>query len=499
MDAKAGTSTVANTSAAGYWKRIAIAAEALAGQSSVAASTLAGSQLRAAKAFEIIGGTQAAGASANRSRSGYIKRIVTALDAKNGAPTVGSLGKRFKTGLSTYAGVPGGGSQASLYLGNVATKVAIPSALNGTNRQFNSRKHHYMRDNVTQIKIRLPNWYWARGASGLEVAGTGTIGYEAAIEYPEGVYTRVTFAGVNAGVATGGNEVESDWCNVAIPKGAGFWVRVFANASHNIVFNAGIASPVTDQADEALGDAMEFAVSGVTNKVMGGTITPTVTNASSPIFGPVAILAMTREPTVFIDGDSREWGLLETYGNAGDLDGDRGVLAKIIGPSFGYINAGGSGDSYQAWLTSNTRRLALASYCSHVFLGKGVNDMRVSGSGLARSSAAVLADQQTAIGLYAGKTILVKTIEPSSNGTFADLAGQTVDAGTANIQAFNVAQRAKPTGVSVCFDVASAVEAPTAAGKWVPNYTSDGLHHSAASHAAIKAANVINPALITRT
>lgn len=96
LETAAGASTSANTNEAGYWKRIAASAESLAGTSSVANDNIAGYQLRTAIALESIAGTS--GAEENANESGYLKRIVDALEVQSGAVETGSLLHRLLLG-----------------------------------------------------------------------------------------------------------------------------------------------------------------------------------------------------------------------------------------------------------------------------------------------------------------------------------------------------------------------------------------------------------------
>ena len=402
-------------------------------------------------------------------------------------------------GMLGQGGGIGGVPLSSLYLGQVATKARIPSASSTTNKQFNSRSHHIARDNITSLKVVLPNWWWDRGATLLEKNLGGTITYTCAIEYPSGTFTQVKFSGSASVVAANNSSVLSDFVNVTIPSGSAFWVRVFATSATGIVFGAGTVTPSAPQCDSGNGEAMNYAASGLTDLTMGGTITPTTTGNGAPYFSPSAIVAMTRQPSVFLKGDSRVWGL----GDAFDSSGDLGELARSIGAVYGYINAGCSGDTIALYLTSKANRLSLVQYCSHVLDETGINDLRAAGGN--RTSAAVLTDLQTAYADYTGKRILRTTIPPASTSSdnFATLANQVLDTNQAQIAAFNNSIRAGLANVLRYFEVADVVESSRNSGKWIVNgtanaYTIDGLHESPTAYALVKSSGAINTAQITR-
>lgn len=96
-----------NLGPAGWWKRIALAAEGVAGVSSSANSTITGYMKRTAVALETISGTS--GAEENASEAGYLKRIAEAMEVETGVGT-GSFSSRIVTAAATFTGSGGGGS-----------------------------------------------------------------------------------------------------------------------------------------------------------------------------------------------------------------------------------------------------------------------------------------------------------------------------------------------------------------------------------------------------
>lgn len=391
----------------------------------------------------------------------------------------------------------------SLYLGQVATNSRMPTNRSTTNKQANSRTHHIARDDITSLKIELPNWYWVRSTAGPETNGGGNITYSAAVEYPAETFTQILFSGATSAVVSSGNSVLSDYCDVSIPSGASFWIRTYASAVTAIVFSEGNASPYTAQRDNGNGEAYAYAASGVSNLTMGGTITSNITGLSDPVFCPTAIVAMTRKPSVLIIGNSREWGFNDTF----DASGDQGDIARSIGASYGYINMGSAGDFCSAFITAHTKRAALQQYVSHVIIGDVINALRAGGSGQNKSAVTVLGEVQTILGYFSTKRCYTTTCGgPSTTSTdnWATTANQTVNANNAEYTAYNDAIRA---GVENCvgyFEIADQVESASNSGKWwvtgvAQATTLEGLHGIQASYLRIKNSGAIDTALINRT
>lgn len=382
------------------------------------------------------------------------------------------------------------------YLGAVATGARISTTTSTTNKQFNSRSHHVARDTISGLRIELPAWWWQRKTSGTftqyrEHPAGGPITYSAAIEYPEGTFTPVTFDGAASAAVAGGSSILSDMAAVSIPNGASFWVRTYSTSAWGIIFEDG-DSGVTTVIDKANGEAMEYAASGVVNKTMGGTIVDN-NAAAGPIFRPTAIVAMTRQPTFLFTGDSKAWG----FGDTPTAGGDAGELERLIGPNYGYINAGSSGDWLNVFRDHGTRRAALQQYVSHVVVQAAINSLRSGGSGQNKTAAAVLAEQQQVLAMFPNKSRIVTTTAPqsASSNSWADQAGQTVNANSAQIIAFNDAVRAGVANSIGHIDLADAAEPTRNAGKWRTNgtaraFTTDGLHATPLGYEQVNALTI---------
>lgn len=386
------------------------------------------------------------------------------------------------TFLNTLNRVLGKPRARELYLGAVATGGRISNNFSLSNKQFNSRSHHVARDTISGLRIELPAWWWQRKTSGTytqyrehPVGGPAT--YRAAIEYPEGTFTQVMFNGSASAEVAGGGAVLSDMTPVSIPEGASFWVRTYASSAWGIIFEDGDGGQTT-VIDRANGESLEYAASGLADKTLGGLIVDS-NAAAGPIFRPTAVVAMTRKPTFLLTGDSRAWG----YGDTPNALGDAGELERLIGPNYGYMNVASSGDWLNIFRDHGTRRAALQQYASHVVVQAAINSLRSGGSGQAKTAVQVLAEQQQVLEMFPTKTRIVTTTAPStsSSNNFVDQAGQTVNANSAQIIAFNEAVRAGVANSVGSIDLADAAESSRNSGKWKTNgtaraFTSDGLH-----------------------
>lgn len=400
-------------------------------------------------------------------------------------PSGWSVISTFDAGGVTLRVIAQGGVQPTSYLGVVATNLRMPTASTTSNRQFNSRSHHKARDTISALQINLPGWWWQQ-ASGAgftqyrEHPTQGTATYRASIEYPEGTFTQITFSGSVSGTANAGQDMLSDSVAVSIPEGASFWVRVYMTSTWGMIYFAGDNN--TPVGDNNYGERLEYAASGIVDKTMGGTITNTGTSIGRPQYSPIAIIAQTVKPSILLVGDSRVWGQNDTF----DADGNKGELARGLGPHFGYINVGSAGDSPSDYLVSNSRRTALAQWCSHVVSQSAINALR-SGSGQNKTASTVLAEQQQILALFPNKRRLTTTTmtRTSSTDSWATTANQTPIDVSARIIEYNEAIRAGVPNSIGYFDIADTLETSRNSGIWrTPGFTIDGLHASPTGYAA---------------
>lgn len=370
--------------------------------------------------------------------------------------------------------------QGTPTLRQVATGTFINNVQHGANKQANTRTPHYMRGNAAALQIVLSNW-WVGAA---EVNGSGTDTYTAALEYPAGTFTQITFGGGNvSGSAAPGANLISD-AVVAPPMGAKFWIRLFLSSTGLIKYQSYYAGDGTAQA--------EFAVSGLADKTMSGSMTVTGSTDAGAIV-PCAIIGLSTVPSVGIYGDSISVG-------RGDSDGAGRALQGHLGRAFGAVvpagHVGISGDTLVNFLASNSKRMALASYFTNIGVNIGIND--VTGGA---SAATVQTNTNTMLGLFGSKPIAVCTMSPVSSSTdaWATTANQTTSAANSTRAAVNTQRLTTLPLAKVVYDVNPVVENVTSPEDGIWNITggantNDGTHHNANSAGRIAAA--INTSLL---
>lgn len=288
---------------------------------------------------------------------------------------------------------------ATPYLGQVATGTAFPDTSSSTvNKNTMSRSAHVARDNITSVQVGFANWLV--GGTGAEQNPGGTAELTASIEYPSGTFTQLLFGGTPTANLANGATIFSDAASVAIPNGSSFWVRIWFLGSAEGLFKA--------FRNTAAGDAMAFAASGLVDQTLSGTV---VDGGFNGIYRPIAIIAQTKKPSIFIAGDSRPNGANDTYSGSSTFIGD---IARSIGPSFAYINGGTNNAQLANWLGGGAaNRLSLVQYCSHVINELGINDFNSGGK-----SAAQMESQQASFrALLGGKPLYLMTLEPFSSST----------------------------------------------------------------------------------
>lgn len=353
------------------------------------------------------------------------------------------------------------------YLGQVATGTFINDNIHPNNTQSNSRTPHYARQNITSLQIVIPNWYVI---SQTETNGSGTATWTASVEYPAGTFTQILFAGVASGSVTAGNNLISDAVTVSIPNGAKFWIRMFQTTTGRIMYQQYYAGDGTAQ--------IEFGVSGLADKTMSGTLSTTVGSKDAAIIAPCAIIANTTLPSVGVYGDSISVG-------RGDSDGVgralQGHLGRAFGAQFACGHVGISGDSISKLLASNSKRIGLLQYFSHVAINMGIND--ITGGA---SAATVQSDTNSMISLFGSKPVAVCTMSPVSSGTWTTVGGQTTSAFNSVRVAVNTQRLTNLPLARFVFDVNPTVENTPSPedGLWTITggaNTDDGTHHNAVS------------------
>lgn len=376
------------------------------------------------------------------------------------------------------------------YLGPIATRTFFPNVLDTGNSTLMSRSYHIARDTITQLQIALPNFYVTGGTG--ETAPTGTVVFTASIEYPAGTFTQVKFGGASTSpTVANGSFVLSDFVTVNIPNGTPFWVRIFLNNSgaSSVVHKSDVAKST------ALGDAQ---IPGGTDLTMGGTVIDT--GGLNYSFWPAAILGVTKNFSVFIVGDSR---CVTTTDAINDATGDNGELTRALGPRYGYINGGVSGDTAKAFLASHTARLAIGQYASHVIIQSCLNDV-----GASRSLSQVQQDLVNIRSLFPQTIKFLTTTEignTTSTDSWATVQNQTPQApftrGPSDVMALlnawkrglalppNLANGSPPLIFDGFIEVSDIIETARDSGIWkAPGFTNDGIHPSPGAFSQIATA-----------
>ncbi|MDE0878195.1 MAG: hypothetical protein OSB00_05950 [Sphingomonas bacterium] len=384
------------------------------------------------------------------------------------------------------------------YKGLVATRLNIPSLINSAYRQVAFRRWHIARDAVASIQIAFPNWIANNVA--LEAGSGGTAIFRAAIERLDGTIQPFTWGGTATSpvVADGGQTPLSDSLPLATPLKSGEWfaIRGYGEFSAGIILNS-----LADSALGSAGDAVEYAQSGLADKTVSGTISATPTSVS---FGPCLIVGDTRRASALLIGDSRVKGGASAPGiDTGDAAGDLGELARSIGPRMAYVNCGTASERLDQFLTANARRLALATYASHIVANYAINDLLGN-----RTAASILADIATLAESPSlkGKPIAWTTIGPrtSSSDDWTSVANQTPFAQDGERRTLNAALRARRVaGLADVFDTAAAYESAIDSGRFVvgeggEKVTSDGLHLLASGTRRIQRSGLVDAGRLTR-
>jgi len=437
--------------------------------------------------------------------------------------------------ISTGSGVsmiPGGSSAPQgQTLRNIATRCRVNALPYSTNlTALMSRTYHVNKGNnivaSTGVKVVYGNWYAQSGSPG-EVGGAVPFNLYVAIEYPFGTFTLGKFSGANFIAVPASTTVVSDAIPVAIPNGAAFWVHMLClstggdgfmpvsqlkvSQSNNTPYGTYTTAPNIES------NLWQWTSTQWASNVVDPTVL--ITTATAPVTGqnnnnsnfniyPLAILSQSNVPSILCIGDSRVRGqndavyataVTPTAAQPADYaTWGTGQACRGIGMVYPYTNVGTDGDTVQQFNATNTLRLALQQYHTHVTLNYGINDITAG-----RSLATIQAALQSCWALFnipvSHQTVLPKT---TSTDSWATVANQTVDTANSVRTGLNDWLRGRPTPLSAVFDVTAILESAPNSGKWnamdgVPasqNVTTlDGLHPSPYGYKLIQYADVFYP------
>lgn len=350
----------------------------------------------------------------------------------------------------------------------IATRGSVSEGQNDTAARIYYCAGAFARDNIQRLKVVWSHWWGnaQRPAGNLTIMG-------AEIEYPTGIFTPITFNGGAASVVAAPlTNVTSDWVYVNIPDTSLFHARGLYDGCCN----------QTRGPNSTIGEGSVYPATGLTLS----TARAAAFNANAT-FTPSAIIGETNKPCAMILGDSLASGLGDTYQRA---DGSYGAMGGALN-AYAWaqmVQWGGSPADYLA--AAGPLQAELVSYASDIVAEFGANHLFDSDT-----AAKTLGDQASIRALYPDKAFHLTTITPktTSNNNWIDLAGQTVTANEAEIQAYNVLALANAMGYAPPLDIASVLEYVRGGGKWkfdgtANKYTIDGVHCSPYAYGLFAAA-----------
>lgn len=381
------------------------------------------------------------------------------------------------------------GTQPSPYTGLVGTRAKVPASYDTANKQMMAQSFFYTRATTSSLQVRFACWYENISASNAEAAPGSNCVVKASVEYPTGTCTPLLFSGSSSVTITAGSDVLSDALSISIPNNTKAFIREYMTNASGLIY--------TDQVgDWTTGDRINVGVSGIADQTVTCTAVTLVAGSMSL---PLAIVGQVpgSQPSVCILGDSIADGTADVYsGSSGDL----GIIARSIGPTFGYINMGVNSDASSRFNASHTQRAKLLSYCSSAISEYGHNNFAADGESLAtmEASLATLYTTLTA-NLIGAKTIIQTTILPwtTSTDSWATTVNQTTSGFQASVAGYNTDLLAASVGPPGGFyNTSSVLGTGTNNSLWIvspsPPYTADGVHPQPVGYALIQSSGIIN-------
>ena len=364
----------------------------------------------------------------------------------------------------------------------VATRAwtSIDAFPGSAGNSVQTRTEHVARVAITKLAIAAPN-FWVhqsfQGTPGAPLAAdTGNQEYgfgatstvTAAVEYPAGTFTRITFGGATSGTIPDKSVLVSDEVAVTIPKGAHFFVRmhlVNVNGVPDTYYTT-----TTSAVNYGPNDAATFGTN-VSDQTMGGTVAATV--AGVVVF-PSAIVGPSNAPAVCLHADSRGAGI---HPAPASLDNGNSLIA--VGEVFPYINLEMPGETAAQAVASYAVRASLEQFCTADVMAYGINDL-YGGATPAALEASV--DTMTAGWQALGHPVVLETLPPETTSTdgWTTSTNQTKASWDANRVAYDAWVRSySATGQTGMWDVAGAVMSGFESGVWLPTFPqSDGVHET---------------------
>jgi len=361
---------------------------------------------------------------------------------------------------------------------SAAGNTFIPDAKHASNTQSMNVTFYTAARDLTTLGVEFPGWYVTGRA---EANNTGTETWEADVTY-NGNVTRITFGGLNSGTVAPGANLKSDEVTLGftIPAGAEFSIGNYCTTTGQITFFSWYAADGKAR--------QQYGTTGVPNLVgvLDKSALPLATSTPSAgafVRTPSAIFSTADGPAVALSIDSNSVG----RGDTGDNTHAQGHLGRALrAANVPYMHVGVSGDqlsgSGNGWLASSTKRIALAKrYSTHALAEPAINDLS---SG--RTAVQTIADRLTFKNLWGSTYPIAFTTLPSiTTGDWTTIAGQTPNAISSEIQAYNTSTLAGVAGAIAIFDVNLMTSAPGDRTRWNVGaggiaYTVEGTHYNQA-------------------
>jgi hypothetical protein len=297
----------------------------------------------------------------------------------------------------------------------------------------------------------------------------------------------MTFNRSNTGICTNGGTLFSDLVSLpsVIPSGAYFWTRYYVANPEGVPYEG---ENICNDSTGGFFDSVSDTSRDTTD--LTGPVTWNGLGAITQL--PLAIIGITKKPSVYLTGDSRMSGLRDTP----DATLSFGY-GRLVPLTTGTANMGAPSDTLSGWLEHHTQRMLLTPYATHVISDYGYNDITELAIPMPELKVEI-SDFCNTVALPVCWTTMApdtstgyggETGGGSSNG-WATVKGQRENLGR-NIpndcqsrEALNMAMRAqKIPGIATYLDVDAAVESLIYHGAWKANglpftYTPDGLHES---------------------
>jgi hypothetical protein len=339
------------------------------------------------------------------------------------------------------------------------------------------RTVHRCTDNISGLQLIEGHW---RTNGGAETSFAGsTLLVRAEIEYPEGVYTQVTWSGGAQGSVAASTSVVSDMAAVSIPLGAYFAVQRYITCTAGLCFTQ--ANTRYDIGGFGQ-DVYNHAASGVTNVVGTNTRATQGGGSAFNMSWPLGIIGYTTRPTIGTIGDSRARGAVTTLtSTVHNAVGESGEIARGLGPTYAVINGGVYGANASTFISAAPLQKAVLERASIICIERGINDIRGG-----QTAAQLTTTENTLMGMFPGKRFLFSTMPPT------DSADSNVSPGPTNAvrNTANANRLARAASGHIVADVASAVETGVGTGLWTATYSTDWTHETEAGYAAIQASSL---------